>query len=154
MYQLQFTSKSVQFIFLYDNQSMMFTSEENIYDFDDAWSRISKELRNAYNLNSKMIAMTKQFHIHDILNARLLINGNLVAKFDPNLNFLGEEAFIYNESNHLMNFDQNKAILFIRFKDVGLSSEEFHIDIEKGLRILTTLDEIDKINLDQALVDK
>lgn len=154
MYQLLFTSKSDQYIFMYDQQSIMFVSEVNVYESDSAWMKISKEMRNAYNISHKMNAMTKQFHIQQILNATLLLNGNLAAKFEPTLNIMGEEAFIYNPSNHLIKFEQTTAILFIRFKDIGLSSEEFHIDIEKGLRILTTLDEIDKLNIDQALLDK
>jgi len=153
MYQLQFTSKSIQYNFMYDNQSIMFISKDKIYDFDSAWMKISKELRNAYNITNDMVAMTKQFHINDILNASLLINGNLVAKFEPLLGFLGEETFTYNELNHVIHSDERNAILFIRFKDIALSSEEFHIDIKNGLRILTTLDEIDKLNLNQADLD-
>jgi hypothetical protein len=154
MYQLQFTSQSAHFVFMYDNQSIMFTSEENTYEVDSAWMKISKEMRNAYNISNKMNSMTKQFHIHEILSATLLINGNVIAKYDPSLNFSGEDALIYNESNHMSNVDMLTAVLFVRFKDVALSAKGFFIDIEKGLRIITTFDELDKLNFDQALLDQ
>jgi hypothetical protein len=154
MNQIQFSSKSTLFTFLYDDHSIMFASENSINEYDSAWMKITKELRSTYNIGNKMNAVTRLFDIEDVLSANLLINGNMIAKYETFLHFIDEDTYTYNQNNHLNQPNIMPAILFIRFNDIALSSYEFHIDIEHGLRIITTFDEIKKLSLGEAIKDR